>query len=137
MSEYRGWDTHAYTTLWTAEAERLGFKTPVPVLEWKQLLRDLDAAYPGAVALRKFAVNFSAATGGYMDAQLGGLNVARLLLEVWALVRRAQDGSVTAGFGEILADIGNTCVQGDSHRLLAYYVALHRSGTEIKTDTLP
>ena len=42
----------------------------------------------------------------------------------WQAVKAAHDDSVYAGFAEILRDVGKTCVQGDSHRLLSYWVAI-------------
>jgi hypothetical protein len=57
------------------------------------------------------------ASTGYEDPHLPGLNVTRLLQWVYA----RADPEVLL---ETLIEIGGTCVQGDSHRLLMLCAAL-------------
>lgn len=69
-------------------------------------------------AVEKMRSRFGVERGGYEDGALGGLNITRLLEAVWLEVSRINENSTYNLFVETLSDIGSTCPEGDSHRLL-------------------
>lgn len=130
---YRGWDVHAYTPpvqQWFQQRLRPRLPSEGPLLtEWMAALNEMRHVYgkwPAAMgALIKMNSRYRAQQKGYMDRDLGpGGNVASILLYSWALVKRKKEPSLTRLFGETLSDIGNTCVQGDSHRLIMFLFGL-------------
>ena len=93
------------------------------------LFRELRDAY-GASAppsgelvrhvLEKMQSRYNVAQGGYICPDTH-VNVTALLALVWDRVKTLE---VQLDFAEILLEIGNTCVQGDSFRLLFYFDAI-------------
>ena len=73
---------------------------------------------PHWAALAKMRGRCLPERGGYEDGSLQGLNVIRLLEAVWAAVCEQKDAGTEKLFFETLDDIGMTCPEGDSHRLL-------------------
>lgn len=146
MNTYQGWDVHSYTLQYRSFMETTGmqFTRPVEPNVWLKLIQELQSKYShmsgAAVAITKMNARYNADLKGYFDADLqtsvGPCNVARLLLETWRVANTKNDVSVFSGFGEILDDIGNHCVQGDSHRLLNYYVCLIEYHTDHYTSPL-
>lgn len=64
---------------------------------------------------------------GVKDHALGGVLPAGLLVVVWAnQVTILNTPEIYEHFRLTLIDIGGTCLQGDTHRLFATYVALVR-----------
>lgn len=64
-----------------------------------------------------------------VDADLGGVIPAGLLALVWFdYVKKINEPECYLHFLETLADMGTTCIQGDTHRLFSSLVALHRGG---------
>jgi hypothetical protein len=57
-----------------------------------------------------------------LDQDLGGVSGAGLLVLVWDLADHDM-----ATLNDTLQDIGQTCLQGDTHRLFALWVALTRA----------
>lgn len=145
---YKGWDVHAYSTQYREFMQREGLTFSRPVVQhvWDRLIRELKTEYsylPAAlVAIDKMDKRYDKELKGYFDADLatsdGNCNVARLLLDTWHAINATdnkEDKSVLNGFGEILSDIGTHCVQGDSHRLLNYYICsmeYHTPDSEMK-----
>ena len=133
-----GWDCHAYTVYFREAIVRMGldFHQPVEpatfstaVEEMRDLMRShfpqqpaLAEQQPSWAALQKMVAREAA--GSYVDPDLDGQSVARILVDTWRLVRSAE---VDELFVETLTDIGQTCMQGDSHRLLALFIALYNS----------
>lgn len=122
---YKGWNVHAYTPDMRLAAEPWlkQLRAPLSAAEHAALAQELRQHYAASRAVKRMLRAYRPEHGGFVDAQLSSVNVSRLLAEVWRLVR--QEASLRQGFGELLADIGGTCLQGQSHRLLAYYVALN------------
>lgn len=129
-----GWDVHAYTAQYNQfmQQEGIQFASPIEADEWVVLVKQLRDQYSqkpiAIVAIDKMHGRYNPVNKGYFDADLqtsrGPCNVARLLFDTWTLVKSKNDQSVFSGFGEMLEDIGSNCVQGDSHRLLGYYIGL-------------
>lgn len=67
---------------------------------------------------------------GAIDRDLGSVSVAGLLCVVWSDCVVPRIGMAFDIFVSTLCDMGTTCVQGDSHRLFATYVALKRDEVE-------
>jgi len=131
---YKGWDVHAYTQEWLpiVKKHKAVLATPIGEEEFKMLLEHITKAYApnNLPALTKMARLYHPKQGGYLDSQFDNINVARLLAETWAAVKHINDSAIFNGFKEILVDVGTHCVQGDSHRLFAYWIAITRSGEE-------
>jgi len=65
-----------------------------------------------------------------VDMDLGGVVPAGLLVLVWFdYVKKINEPECYMHFSETLADMGTTCIQGDTHRLFSSLVALHRDLT--------
>jgi hypothetical protein len=119
---YRGRDCHAYTAdcraAWNAlRAQQPELGQDMAPADVAQLFARLLAA-PRPPAARQALIKMRQRSGstGYGDSQLPGLNVTRLLAAV--------EGADAALLNEVLGEIGQTCVQGDSHRLLMLHTAL-------------
>ena len=121
---HRGWDCHAHTSDCAQYWAALRVRQPVlaslmSTAEVAPLFQELHTKFPTArVALVKMQQR--SAASGYHDPHLPGLNVTRLLQWVYA----RADSAVLL---ETLIEIGATCVQGDSHRLLMLCAALEES----------
>jgi len=59
-----------------------------------------------------------------VDNDIGGLYGAGLLVLVWQRVRSINEPETYKHFEDTMMDIGQTCLQGDTHRLFATYIAL-------------
>ena len=59
------------------------------------------------------------------DRDLCGVTPAGMLLSVWEQVKGGR--GTPEALGDMLADIGGTCLQGDTHRLFSLYIANERS----------
>lgn len=129
---YRGWDVHAYSREYRQIAHKVSQHIPrfIDTDTHTQLIQALKGRYGNnslaLQAIDKMAKRYHPQNRGYFDPDLGNLNVTSLLYATWMSVLEANHPSTYKGFGEILSDIGGTCVQGDSHRLLAYYAALEQ-----------
>ena len=74
---------------------------------------------------------------GAIDRDLCGVSVAGLLCVMWTDCIAAHLEDRADFFLATLADMGTTCVQGDSHRLFASYIALVRSTLSEDADVKP
>jgi len=86
-------------------------------------------------ALHAMDAAYKPAMRGYADPHLGNLNVAALLVATWRICCRSfchhdthQDAKRM--LLETLAEVGTTCVQGQSHRLAWLMLALHRDQSQ-------
>lgn len=134
---YVGWDTHAYSAQFkkSMEERNLDFMAPVESKEWDTMVAELNNCYShDNCALRAIRTQNdrikSSEKGVMIDSDLYRCDLARIMLETWKTVKNLNDNSLFKGFGEILCDIGSTCLQGATHRLLTYYVALTDSKVE-------
>lgn len=134
MGSYHGWDVHS----WTSDLRDLLDQQPefecrfrVSMHLFDQCLQEIFEMYGEGVkpVLEKMRGRYKPIEGGYYDMDLVGkrVNVAHLLVRVWTLVKRINDESIYKWFKETLDDIGLTCLQGDSHRLMFFLVGLVRS----------
>ena len=122
---YKGWNTHAYTDDWKAVIGGVTlFQAATGQKDYLQTLEELEKKYGKLPAFPKFRRLYTPKLGGYMDSKFGNVNVATLLVATWKKVKSLAEPSIYRGFGEILQDIGTTCVQGDSHRLFAYWTGI-------------
>lgn len=62
-----------------------------------------------------------------VDGDIGGLYGAGLLVIVWNQVKSFNEAETYIHFSDTMLDVGNTCVQGDTHRLFETYIALRAS----------
>lgn len=74
--------------------------------------------------LMKFVSRFR--SGNWKDPDLGNLDIATLFVAAtrMALMATKDDKSLIKLFLETLGDIGGTCIQGDSHRLIHFIVGV-------------
>ena len=91
--------------------------------QFKAVTTDINARLPQlAPIVAKIATRFDIA-----DSDIGGLYEAGLLVIVWNQVSAFNEAETYKHFSDTMLDIGNTCVQGDTHRLFETYVALSGS----------
>ena len=119
---YNGWDCHNYTSdcraYWSELQSRgSGMGGPMTAEATSQLFGKLLAA-PFSAPARQALIKMRQRSGaqGYLDPHVPGLNVTRLL----EAVASADHELLNA----VLTEIGQTCVQGDSHRLLMLHASL-------------
>lgn len=122
---YLGWDVHRNTPFFkeVMPKYRECFPERITLKEHILTIGELEQKYGPLPAIAKMRQRFQEKDGGYRCPDLK-VNIAAVLQETWNLVKKVNDPSIFAGFGEILRDVGTTCVQGDSHRLISYYIPL-------------
>jgi len=120
-----GYDVHAHTQFMRAK-----FLTPeylklfsgtvdlVPIIE-EIGTKYQNMSHPALINIRNVY-----RSGTIVDPDLPGLNIAVVLVAVWHRVKELNDDSAFIHFKETLDEIGGTCIQGISHRLLFDYFAL-------------
>lgn len=137
MNAYRGWDVHSYTQDVKARLGEIrevlckkyhppwSCRTPFnddlfyKCLDWCS--RNLERSKVDS-CLSKFKNYWLQTDGGWVDRDLENVNVAWLFTCSVHCCATLKDDSVCRLFQETLEDIGTTCVQGDSHRLLCFLV---------------
>jgi hypothetical protein len=115
---YLGDDVHAYTPQVREVAQKY-IPTLDPLLsdsEFSTLLTELERFYGPKPVYTNFRNTYH--QGQITDPTIPGLNIATLLKSVWNCVKQINDSSIYRHFGETLDQIGMTCTQGQSHRLL-------------------
>jgi len=120
---YKGWDCHAYTPDCRAYAQDLVSREPqlaqpMTPAEITALFASLQPLARGQARVAVQKMRQRSGSQGYHDPQVPSLNVTRLLEWVH---RQCEDKTILT---ETLGEIGGTCVQGDSHRLLMLCAAL-------------
>ena len=132
---YAGWDVHSYSKSWAPFAMKYKslLEQPITKENFSALVKKIQTKYSCRFpVLNKMLKIHTVAVGGYVDADLCDINVCQLLQVTWCSVLEADSADIFRGFQEILIDMGLHCVQGDSHRLFAYWIALKRSLDENK-----
>ena len=129
---YAGRDIHAYTNQVNRAAVKYMdmFAGQLDSVAFETILSEMIAAYGSKntfVNLRNVFKN------GYItDPDVPIINVAILLQKVWNQVKESEQNiarnpptstSFKVHFNQTLDDIGMTCIQGISHRLLIDFVA--------------
>ena len=132
---YFGWNVHSYGPAWTKTIQEIR-ASPSPPDMWSPVDNDVATHLFEVIAehyradqkvfgvLTKMSMRYREDIGGYFDPELAGVNAIRLLMLAWKAVTESDDQSVYDGFREMLHDIGDTCVQGDTFRLFVYWWAL-------------
>lgn len=122
MSWYKGWDVHAWSSSFSGEAssdkELFGNATQEEI---EQVRLEILEKYGSQ---KSTIVEKIIGRAGISDNDLAGVNVGKLLVKTWELVKSISDDSVFSLLSETLEDIGQTCLQGDTHRLWSFYRAL-------------
>ena len=121
---YQGYDVHSYSKQWSLVATEHAdlLQKPVGKMQWSQFLGEVTPyikTTKAADALRQLDSGYQQGTD--IDRDLSNLSVSRLCLETWALI--TEKGNVS-DFLETLEEIHTTCLQGQSHRLFALWIAL-------------
>lgn len=128
----KGWNVHAYSKTYNTflgKQKNLldSLKSPIDPNIFNKTLFEITERYKDQKiknVLNKFKSRYNIAIKGYRDPDLHNLNVAFLLYVTWNKVKELNDNSIWELFHECLLDIGMTCLQGDSHRLLNIYSSL-------------
>jgi hypothetical protein len=120
---YYGTDIHTYTPLikelLVSQYSDVVWNKPMDENEYTALMDELTEQFnkhPAITNIQRFTKN-----GTLVDPQLGETNFIRILHQLWKRVK--QLGQVDH-FKETLDQIGDTCIQGISHRILIDWVAL-------------
>lgn len=150
MNTYKGWDVHSYTSdirgVLPGLLEEIGRVVDYPwscknefpdrrfigcCVYAERLLAHCQKyhLYPRGAevnqCIAKFRTYWSSTDGGWKDADLNDVNVAWLFTCAAALSCTAdKEDELDELFLDTLADIGGTCIQGDSHRLLCFLAAV-------------
>ena len=131
MTDYKGWDVHAYTDLINLQIDRyLKYNRVIKHAEVRDLLHEIDAYYKDAMVtnvIHKFKSRchhiHDTDNYGYNDPDIH-INVMLILDITWKMVKSKNDTSMYDLFKEIMIDIANHCIQGDSHRLIMLLTAM-------------
>lgn len=123
-------DVHAWTSemrnLVKAEFPELRDQSRLYATKFDSTVQDIKDMY-GDDVLIKQVMDKMVARRNAIDTDLFGVVPAGLLALVWLeYVKKINDTGCYKLFKENLYDMGTTCVQGDTHRLLSILVALDR-----------
>lgn len=127
---WKGYNIHRYTSDIAGQLEpvliRLQRTYPngVNKTEFMRTLEQLKCQYGNLPAIANLQRNYNEVTRTISDPTLPNLNSAAVLHAIWRRVQELNDSSIHAHFLETLIDIGSTCIQGISHRLLDDYLAI-------------
>jgi hypothetical protein len=124
---YKGYNVHAWSPLMKKlvleQYTSLPAETNSARSKFKAVAGDIIAKLPQLASIvTKIESRFDIA-----DSDIGGLYEAGLLVIVWNQVRAFNEAETYKHFSDTMLDIGNTCVQGDTHRLFETYIALNES----------
>lgn len=112
---YLGTDIHAYTQ----QVNQLNISTQLdPILdsEFQFILQDMQQVYGPKEAFSNLKNVYS--RGMISDPEVPHINFALILKQLWSKLRELNEDSAYRHFGETLDQIGMTCIQGVTHRLL-------------------
>lgn len=124
---YRGWDVHAYTRDIQSQLHSvlpiMTRQTQTNTKPVTDILLEVQAYYSNHLGACTGLANIRKSLAMH-DPDLCGVPVDLLFTSTWLSVCGANDPSLYALFGEILGDIGDTCLQGVTHRLFTVWKAL-------------
>ena len=124
MSIYHGYNIHSYTKQVISIIPRyfgdIAF-SKVDNEKWKSVLLEIEKKISNSQAIQNIKRNFS--NGRIIDPELPKVNSAMILVLIWDQIK--NDIFLCKHFSETLKQVGNTCIQGISHRLIIDYVALY------------
>ena len=123
---YKGYDIHAYTEIIKKQINNHfdeKYYKPIDNISWNSLISELHLKFPDK---KKSLVNIcNYYKNGYLlDPQLPKVNIAIILLEIFNFIK--TNNNLINHFRETLEQIGTTCIQGISHRLIIDYIAIVR-----------
>lgn len=124
MSIYIGYNIHNYTKQIVNVIPKYfgdSVYTKVDSNEWNSAISVIQIKYPGNPAIKNLKRNFQ--NGFIIDPQLPKVNSAKILILIWNQIK--DNDVLCKHFSETLKQIGNTCIQGVSHRLIIDYIALY------------
>ncbi|GAG33943.1 unnamed protein product, partial [marine sediment metagenome] len=132
-------DVHAHTTdiLAVIHSDLAAYQIPVPQETWELLLSELKEFIieeNAVVALNTINNNYHTMNSVPVDKELKNVDVARILLIAWDIVKKYPDAFPI--FQETMSEIYNTCLQGQTHRLL-YFIHQYKNSTFIPTSDKP
>jgi len=121
---YRGYNIHAYTQIIIEIIKKKFNKTYYQSIDnksWNTLISKLHLIFPDKkIPLENICKYYK---NGYLfDPQLPKINIAIILLHLFDFIKTNDD--LIKHFRETLAQIGTTCIQGISHRLIMDYIAI-------------
>lgn len=125
-------DVHIYTEEYRQKlkerfADYALFQSKVSPSLWEQTMTAIKEMFPGNATIegvvRKYQGRYNEEIGGYRDNDIS-VNVAATIVQLHNLVVRKGDDSITRLYQQILEDIGQTCIQGDSFRTISLWIAL-------------
>jgi|SRR3989304_6544968 len=135
---YEGWDVHSWTNkikedimLYFNETEiehfKLALNTQLFDIIWVNILHLFPNLLP---ILKKFKTRSTDKNNeiSYNDSQIFNINILQILYLVFNEIK--DNCNFYSLFNEILTDCAQTCVQGDSHRLIWLYITILRSKQE-------
>lgn len=150
MTNEQFWDVHTHTKaikevvdsgmLYRCVLDKLGrdFCHPPPqnmVRACFSYCQDMLHFYPQATeddrrqilgCIQKFQARWDSKT--WKDPELGNIDIAMLFVAAIGLCFVSDDKSIKKLFLETLKDIGDTCIQGDSHRLIHFIIGVCEPG---------
>ena len=121
-SSYLGYDIHAYTHQINTMVKSLPsdlFNVIVSDTDFQKTLDEMTQKYGDKPAFSNFRSVFHNNT--IVDPEIQSINIALVLIRVWNKVKELNEPSTYNHFNETLDQIGHTCIQGVSHRLLMDY----------------
>lgn len=122
IPEYLGYDIHAYTQQINALVKSMPsdlFNVTVSDAEFLKTLDEMKQRYGDKPAFANFKNVFQ--HNAIIDPQISNINIALVLVRLWNKVNELNEPSTYKHFSETLDQIGHTCIQGVSHRLLMDY----------------
>jgi hypothetical protein len=138
-SIYHGWDVHSYTKDLNMDHltdEFEAFRASISYDDALSITKTIENFFLNHSkkakimgVMTKMLRRFNNISGKYEDRQMNGINIFLLLDKTAEMVGQCNDTSMNELFLEILEDCGNTCTQGDSHRIAGLYIALTQIDT--------
>jgi hypothetical protein len=124
MSIYIGCNIHNYTSqivdILPNFFGKIAYKK-VEIKTWNKSLNEIKKRYPDHIAIKNIERNFKNCF--IKDPEIPNLNSACVLLIIWDTIK--NNDIMCFHFLETLNEIGNTCIQGISHRLIIDYIAIY------------
>lgn len=124
MSIYIGYNIHNYTMQIVNIIPKFFGETAykkADIKTWNNSLTEIKKRYSNHIAIKNIERNFN--NGFIKDPEIPNLNSAIVLLIIWDTIK--NNDIMCRHFLETLNEIGNTCIQGISHRLIMDYIAIH------------
>jgi hypothetical protein len=125
-------DVHAWTPemkrIMTEEYPNLIDISKQYAIKFDDACLDIMSIFGGADPLIPVVLNKMSGRRTCVDKYLGGVVPAGLFAYVWfEYVRKIHETECYILFKNTLMDMGQTCIQGDTHRLFTILVALDRA----------